>query len=73
MRGAQHGVVVAPLMRIALLHMAPPRPQCRGLDEKAGGAGVLAAAGAKVVAIGDPAEAVAAIAQKSQVVQSVLF
>ena len=34
---------VAPLMRMARLHMAPPRPLCRGLDEKAGGAGVLAA------------------------------
>ena len=39
----QLGVVVAPLMRMARLHMAPPRPLCRGLDEKASGAGVLAA------------------------------
>ena len=39
------GVVVAPLMVIALLHMTPPRPRCRGLDEKASGTGVLAAFG----------------------------
>ena len=41
--GGQLGVVVAPLMQTALLHMAPPRPQCRGLDEKAGVTGMLAA------------------------------
>ena len=41
MRG-QLGVVVAPPLRNALLHMEPPRPLCRGLDEPAGGAGVPA-------------------------------
>ena len=41
--GGQLGVVVAPLRRTALLHMAPPRPRCRGLDEKASGADVQAA------------------------------
>ena len=39
----QPGAVVAPPLRNALLHMAPPRPLCRGLDEMAGGAGVPAA------------------------------
>ena len=36
-------VVDVPLLRTALLDMAPPRPPHRGLDEKASGAGVLAA------------------------------